>query len=82
MSVYHELLELLCPREEASVPVLFGTLKSAEPLCVLIGDTEIRQGLRCPRGMAFYEEDLGRELALLPCENGFLILFQTEGGEV
>lgn len=81
MNVYHELLELLCPRQEAPHPVLFGTLSSAEPLRITVGGAEISQGLHRPRGMMFYEEDLGRELALLPCENGFLVLFQTEGGE-
>ena len=82
MNVYHELLELLCPRQEVSCPVLFGTLSGVEPLQVTVGGTEISRGLHHPRGMVFYEEDLGRELALLPCESGFLILFQTEEGEI
>ena len=81
MNVYHELLELLCPRQETSCPVLFGTLSGVDPLQITVGETEIRQGLRHPRGMLFQKEDLGRELALLPCGNGFLILFQTEEGE-
>lgn len=81
MNVYHELLELLCPGQGTPHPVLFGTLSSADPLQITVGGTEISRGLHRPRGMLFYEEDLGRELALLPCENGFLILFQTEEGE-
>ena len=81
MNVYHELLELLCPRQEHPRPVLFGTLTQVEPLCITVGGTEISRGLHRPRGMQFHKEDLGQEVALLPCENGFLILFQTEEGE-
>lgn len=81
MNVYHELLELLAPRETPHPTVLFGTLSGTAPLRVSVGGTEISRGLHRPRGMVFHEEDLGRELALLPCENGFLILFQTEEGE-
>lgn len=81
MNVYHELLELLAPVKETSAPVIFGTLSGVSPVRVTVGETEIRRGLHYPRGMMFSQEDLGRELALLPCENGFLILFQTEEGE-
>ena len=82
MNVYHELLELLAPEKETPPPVVFGTLSGTAPVQVTVGETEIRRGLHYPRGMMFHEEDLGRELALLPCENGFLILFQTEEGEL
>ena len=79
MNVYSELLELLRPREETSYPVCFGTISAVDPLCVTVGGTAIRKGLLCPRGTVFLEEDLGREVALLPCPGGFLILFEVEG---
>ena len=81
MNVYHELLELLAPEKETPLSVLFGTLSGISPVRVTVGETEVCRGLHYPRGMMFCEEDLGRELALLPCENGLLILFQTEEGE-
>ena len=80
MNVYSELLELLSPRQAAPAPVCFGTLRGISPLRVAVGDAEISKNLFYPRGMEFYAEEIGRELALLPCENGFLILFQVEGG--
>ena len=41
---------------------------------------EIAGALFLPRGTRFQKEDIGREVALLPCEEGFLILCITEGG--
>ena len=81
MNVYSELLELLSPRREAGeTGVCFGTISGVEPLCVTVGGTEISRGLLWPRGMTFDKRDLGREAALLPLEDGFLLLFEIEGG--
>ena len=80
MSVYSELLDLLCPRQTTPLPVCFGTLSGISPLRVTVGGTELQRGLFYPRGTVFHAEHIGRELALLPCEGGFLILFQVEGG--
>ena len=80
MNIYSELWELLSPAQAAASPVCFGTLAAVEPLTVTVGGTEITQNLFFPRGTVFYEEHIGRKLALLPCETGFLILFQVEGG--
>lgn len=80
MNVYSELLDLLRPRESPSAAVHFGTLSTIVPLCVTVGGRNIQQGLFYPRGMTFSKADIGRELALLPCTGGFLILCSVEGG--
>ena len=80
MNVYSELLELLCPGQPFRPQVCFGTLSGIAPLTVTVGDAEITRGLLYARGTKFDETDIGSELALLPCEGGFLILFQVEGG--
>ena len=78
-NVYAALLEtLLSPAQKQAVG-LFGTLTAISPLTVRVRGTEISNGLFCPRGMSFYEEQIGSELALIPCEEGFLILFEAEG---
>ena len=79
-NVYAALLELLHPDERSDPVGLFGTLTSVSPLTIRIRETEVSEGLFYPRGMTFYEEQIGCQLALLPCEEGFLILFQVEGG--
>jgi hypothetical protein len=80
MNVYSELWELLSPNRGGTSPVCFGTLSAVEPLTVTVGGTDITNGLSFSRGTVFYKEQIGRRLALLPCEEGFLILFQVEGG--
>ena len=81
MNVYSELLELLCPRREAGERgVCFGVISGVEPLRLTVGGTELSRGLLWPRGMTFDKRDLGREAALLPLEDGFLLLFEIEGG--
>ena len=80
MNVYSELWDLLTAARSPAPQVCFGTLAAVEPLTVTVGGTDLSKGLFYPRGTVFYKEHIGRELALLPCENGFLILFQTEGG--
>ena len=80
MNVYSELWELLRPTQAEGPQVCFGTLTGISPLEVTVGDTPIRQGLYYPRGTAYTKEHLGRELAMLTVPDGFLILFQVEGG--
>ena len=81
MNVYSELWELLRPTQAEGTQVCFGPLTGISPLEVTVGDTPIRQGLYYPMGTAYTKEQLGRELALLTVPDGFLILFQVEGGQ-
>lgn len=80
-NVYAALLDMLRPEEDGP-PVFFGTLVATSPLTIAVEGAEITQGLFYPRGTVFYEEHIGREYALLPCEGGFLLLFQVEGGAI
>lgn len=80
MNVYSELLDLLVREPPEAPPGLFGTLTSVSPLAVAVRGTAVTRGLFYPRGTRFHPEDIGRELALLPCEEGFLILCFVEGG--
>lgn len=57
---------------------LFGTLAGVSPLTVRVGGCEVSEGLFRPAGMSLRAEDVGRTLALLPCEEGFLLLFFVE----
>lgn len=75
MSVYSELWQLLKPKEIQEGGALFGTVRSASPLSVRVGETVLSEGLYYPAGMSFTVYDIGRTVALLPCEAGFLILF-------
>ena len=79
-NVYAALLDVLYPKGQTSPVGLFGTLTAISPLTVRLRDTEISSGLFYPRGTTFREEHIGQELALLPCEEGFFILFQVQGG--
>ena len=82
MNVYSELLELLSPRREAGeTGVCFGTISGVSPPKITVGERQLERGLVLPRGTVFREEDLGREVALLPCRGGFVLLFQIEGGD-
>ncbi len=82
MNVYSELLELLRPDPQGLTAGLFGTLTAISPLTVTVRGTALSQGLFYPRGTVFREEDIGREMALLPCEEGFWLLGFVEGGSV
>lgn len=76
MNAYSELWELLRPqRDLTGGGALFGTLAGVSPLTVRVGGAELREGLFRPAGMGIRAEDIGRTLALLPCEEGFLLLF-------
>ncbi len=81
MNVYSELLELLSPRHQAEPPVLLGVIRGVSPLTLEVRGTAVTEGLMVPRGTVFCQEDVGSEVALLPCGSGFLLLFQVEGGE-
>lgn len=81
MNVYHELLELLNPQKEAVPAVCFGSIAEVEPLTVSVGGAAIDRRLFYPRGSVFDEKDIGKTVALLPCQGGFLLLFCVEGGE-
>ena len=76
--IYGEILDLLQTKPVCRPTALFGTLTALSPLTVRVRGCEISSGLFCPRKAAFQPEDLGTEVALLPCEEGFLILFQVE----
>lgn len=79
MSVYSELWELLRPPPPREEGVVTGRLSALSPLSFTVGETVLDRGFVLPAGMRFYREDLGREAALLPCGEGFLFLFFTEG---
>ena len=80
--VYSQLLELLGKEPAPAVGGIFGTIAAISPLTVTVRGRALSRGLFVPRGSRFTEEDIGREVALLPCEEGFLVLFQVEGGGV
>jgi len=75
MNVYSELWELLRPQQTQECGALFGTVKSVSPLTIRVGETVIEQGLSHSADMSFTASDIGRSVALLPCEAGFLVLF-------
>ena len=80
MNVYSELLELLMPERDGASGGVFGTLTAVSPLTVTVRGTVLTEGLFYPRDTVFRQEDIGREAALLPCEEGFWILGIVEGG--
>lgn len=80
MNVYSELLEILLREPEGTTGGLFGTLSSVSPLTVTVRGTKLTEGLFYPSGTVFHKEDIGREVALLPCEEGFWMLGFAGGG--
>ena len=79
MNVYSELWALLKPEKDLEAGgALFGTLTGVSPLTVRVGGCEVSEGLFRPVGISIRAEDVGRTLALLPCEEGFLLLFFVE----
>lgn len=80
MNVYSELLELLTPERKDAPAGLFGTLTAVSPLTVTVRDGALTEGLFYLQGTVFREEDIGKELALLSCEEGFWILGFVGGG--
>lgn len=80
MNVYSELLELLTPERKDAPAGLFGTLTAVSPLTITVRGTALTEGLFYLQGTVFREEDIGKELALLSCEEGFWILGFVGGG--
>ena len=77
-NIYSQLLDLLRPDGAQQGGCLFGTLTGVDPLRVRVGGREITRGLFYPAEKMFHVEQIGQILALLPCENGLLILFEVE----
>ena len=77
-NVYSELLDILRPERAEGAGCIFGTLTGVEPLTVRVGEREITQGLFYPAEKVFHVKQIGQNLALLPCENGLVILFEVE----
>ena len=77
-NLYSDLLDIL--KQDRTVPTgcIFGTLSGVDPLAVRVGGRTITQGLCYPAEKVFRAEQIGRNFALLPCENGLLILFEVE----
>lgn len=80
MNVYSELWDLLAPRPERTGPAVFGVLSAASPPAVTLRGVRLSQGLYYPAGTLFRHEDVGREVLLLPCEQGLYIVGFVEGG--
>ena len=80
MNVYSELWELLRPEAPDAPAGLFGTVTALSPLTVTLRGTALAGGLFYPAGTVFRQEDVGREVALLPCEEGFWMLGFVGGG--
>lgn len=80
MNVYSELLEILLREPEGTTGGLLGTLTAISPLTVTVRGTKLTEGLFYPAGTVFREEDVGREVALLLCEEGFWMLGFVGGG--
>lgn len=78
-NVYSQLLDLLQPDTARQSSCIFGTLTGVEPLRVRVGEREITQGLFYPAEKVFHVKQIGQNLALLPCENGLLVLCEVEG---
>ena len=78
-NIYSELLDILKPERAQPAGCMFGTLSGVDPLAVRVGGREITQGLFYPAEKVFHVEQIGQILALLPCENGLLVLCEVEG---
>ena len=82
MNVYSELLNLLWEKKDREPPAVFGVLSAAQPVAVTLRGTRHTKGLFYPAGTVFRSEDVGREVLLLPCEEGLYIVGFVEGGNV
>lgn len=80
MDIYAQLLDLLAPKNAPGPPALFATLAAVSPLTITIRDTQLQKGLFYPAGTVFRPEDVGRELLVLPCEEGIYLAGFVEGG--
>ena len=79
MNVYSAIAQLLSPRAGLEPPGLLGTLTRHAPVTVSVRGRELSEELILPAGRTFRPEDVGKQLALLPCEGGFLILTEVSG---
>jgi len=79
-NIYSALLDVLQYPTTVAPVLLFGTVSSYDPLIVRVEGREVQEELLYPRGTRYAKEDLGREVALLPCAEGLLLLCQVEGG--
>lgn len=77
-NIYSQLLDMLRSDGAQQGGCIFGTLTGVDPLRIRVGEREITQGLFYPAEKMFHVEQIGQILALLPCENGLLILFEVE----
>lgn len=82
MNVYSQLLDLLTPKKDREPTAVFGVLSAPQPLEVTLRGTRLTKGLFYPAGMVFRTEDVGREVLLLPCEQGLYLVGFVEGGNV
>ena len=78
-NIYSQLLSLLQTSQPQQSGCLFGTLTGLNPLRVRVGGREMSQGLFYPAEKEVHMEQIGRNFALLPCENGLLVLCEVEG---
>lgn len=82
MNVYSQLWDLLGRKKDREQPAVFGVLSAIQPPEVTLRGTRLSKGLFFPAGMTFRREDVGREVLLLPCEQGLYIVGFVEGGTV
>lgn len=82
MNVYSQLWDLLRQKKDRETPAVFGVLSAAQPPEVTLRGTRLSKGLFYPAGMTFRKEDLGREVLLLPCEQGLYLVGFVEGGTI
>lgn len=82
MNVYSQLWDLLAPKKDRQSPAVFGLLSAAQPVAVTLRGTQLTKGLFYPAGTVFRPEDVGREVLLLPCEEGLYIVGFVEGGDL
>ena len=74
INVYQELWALLRPHETGAPTAVSGVLTSLSPLAVSVRGEVLSQGLLAAADLALEEQDLGRTVALLPMEEGLLLL--------
>lgn len=81
MNVYSELLDLLWQKKSPQTVGVFGKLSAVAPLTITLRGCQLSKGIFYPAGTRFDQEDVGREVLLLPCEEGLYLIGFVEGGE-
>ena len=74
INAYQELWALIRPKEKDSPAGLSGIITSLSPLTVAVRGEEISQGLLLCDELVLGAADIGRQAALLPVEDGLLLL--------